>query len=381
MQPLPILGLGLVLSLGLGFSDSSDAALPTTVRVDLFQAHRPFNEIKLTGPLRVLQPIQQTLGQGVYRVSLSQGKMALISGSNAAKGSRMILVKTQNLVIATLGTGTMTLQPPGIMARRYPGRLEFQMTRHNTLHVVNEISVRDYVILVVGSETPPGWPTEALKAQAVLTQTRLTRYHRGDILNDTTQEEVYFGDTHRRQDVSKAVNLVWGQVLTIHGLPLTAFYHASCAGHTSDTQVFGRARHLPGIVGVPCTACRASTFAKPMTTMISQNAFYKAFPTGLPQVLSKDRAGRPLTVRFPNGKTESGYAFWLSIGQKLGWDKAPGLRFSWAQQPDGRVMFTSSGAGHGVGLCQQGAAKLAQQGESYRQILHYYFPQAQLSQK
>lgn len=38
------------------------------------------------------------------------------------------------------------------------------------------------------------------------------------------------------------------------------------------------------------------------------------------------------------------------------------------------------GWGHGVGLCQIGAAVMAERGFDYRQILHHYFPKAELSQ-
>ena len=370
--------IGLFLLFCLRFN-ASDAAVPPTVRVDLFQAYTP-NQIKLVGPLQIVQPIHQTWGRGIYRIRVSQGQLVLKSSTNSIQKFGRVLLKARHLVLTTSPSEAISIQPPGLDMRRYPGRMELSVGKQNTLHMVNELPIQDYVTLVVGSETPPGWPIEALKAQAVLTQTRMARYHRNDTLSDTTQEEVYLGDTHRRPDVAKAVALVWGQILMLHGLPLTAFYHASCAGHTSDTQVFGNHQHLPGIVGVPCTACKASTFAKPTIKTISRNTFYSAFPAGLPQVLSVDAAGRPLTVRFANGKTESGYAFWLALGQKLGWDKAPGLRFSWVQHPNGRVMITSSGAGHGVGLCQHGAAEMARQGKTYRQILGFYFPQAQLSQ-
>lgn len=359
--------------------NASDAAMPSKVRVDLFQAYQPLHQIRLAGSLQIVQPVQQTLGSGGYRMRVSQSQLVLSSNPTAPQKPERTLIKARHLVLTASHSDFISIQPPGLEERRYPGRLELSVDQHNNLRIVNELPARSYVTLVVGSETPPSWPTEALKAQAVLTQTRLARYHRDEPLNDTTQGEVYLGNTHRRPEVSQAVNSVWGQILTRDNHPLTAFYHASCAGHTSDTQVFGKHQRLPGIVSVPCVACKFSVFAKPTISLISKNDFYHAFPLGLPKTLSVDAAGRPLTVRFANGKTESGYDFWLAIGQKFGWDKAPGLRFSWAQQPNGQIKMTSSGAGHGVGLCQQGAAEMARQGKTYRQILNYYFPQAQLS--
>ncbi|MDD2244441.1 MAG: amidase, partial [Dysgonamonadaceae bacterium] len=40
-----------------------------------------------------------------------------------------------------------------------------------------------------------------------------------------------------------------------------------------------------------------------------------------------------------------------------------------------------AGWGHGVGLCQIGAAMMAEKGYSYNQILEHYFPNAQIEKK
>jgi SpoIID/LytB domain protein len=42
--------------------------------------------------------------------------------------------------------------------------------------------------------------------------------------------------------------------------------------------------------------------------------------------------------------------------------------------PDGRIRLEGRGWGHGVGLCQIGAAVMATQGYTYRQILQHYYP-------
>ena len=39
-----------------------------------------------------------------------------------------------------------------------------------------------------------------------------------------------------------------------------------------------------------------------------------------------------------------------------------------------RFVLRGAGWGHGVGLCQIGAAVMAAQGYSYRQILQHYYP-------
>ncbi len=46
----------------------------------------------------------------------------------------------------------------------------------------------------------------------------------------------------------------------------------------------------------------------------------------------------------------------------------------------GTVLFKGRGWGHGVGMCQCGAAVMAFQGDGYRDILSHYYPGAVLSE-
>jgi SpoIID/LytB domain protein len=45
---------------------------------------------------------------------------------------------------------------------------------------------------------------------------------------------------------------------------------------------------------------------------------------------------------------------------------------------DDKVILHGSGWGHGVGLCQIGAAVMASEGYTYRQILEHYYPGSEL---
>ena len=47
----------------------------------------------------------------------------------------------------------------------------------------------------------------------------------------------------------------------------------------------------------------------------------------------------------------------------------------------GRFVLTGAGWGHGVGLCQIGAAMMAGEGFDYRQILSHYFPGASIEKR
>lgn len=46
-----------------------------------------------------------------------------------------------------------------------------------------------------------------------------------------------------------------------------------------------------------------------------------------------------------------------------------------------RFILTGAGWGHGVGLCQIGAAVMGAKGYSYRKILTHYFPGASIEKR
>jgi len=52
-------------------------------------------------------------------------------------------------------------------------------------------------------------------------------------------------------------------------------------------------------------------------------------------------------------------------------------KFSCLQSNQG-VKFIVDGFGHGVGMSQYGAQGLAQQGYSFREILHHYYPHVKI---
>ena len=52
-----------------------------------------------------------------------------------------------------------------------------------------------------------------------------------------------------------------------------------------------------------------------------------------------------------------------------------------AEFKDGKLILTGAGWGHGVGLCQIGAAVMAYKGYTYRQILLHYYPGHELTRQ
>src|SRR5205823_11940338 len=68
-----------------------------------------------------------------------------------------------------------------------------------------------------------------------------------------------------------------------------------------------------------------------------------------------------------------GWDFKIIVGRTLGWNLLKSSRFDVARAGSSFV-FRGTGFGHGLGLCQAGAHRMASRGASYREILRQYFP-------
>lgn len=342
------------------------------VQVLLFKAHLPIERLYFAGPLRILQPAGQSLGKGLYELSHDSSGFK-ISAANSS-GFAPLIIRGQKIEFAP-ACDYLSVGYRKESMRRYHGKILVSM-EGSKISCRNLVLMRSYVDSVVGSETRIEFPLEALKAQSVLIQTAMLRYKKGDELNDSTDKQAYLGANYERAEVLQAVRQTWGQTLFADNRPLPIYFHSSCAGSTSSSELFtGKRPELPCDKAVSCNYCTRSPFWQTKISRIPRKVFVARFPEGMPKVLSKDIAGRAMLVKYANsGLEESGYQFWLKVGQRLGWDKMPGTRFELSTNSSGELILSSTGAGHGVGLCQWGACGLAKEGKNYQFILNYYFP-------
>lgn len=343
------------------------------VTVDLFRAKPPSDRVVIRAPYRLLEPAScRVAGDCEVRV---KGRVLQLF----ALGRAQPVARAHSFTFAPISRGiTVRL---GSAQRTYAGTINLQPNDQSGIAVHNRVTMRDYVKSVVGSETDPSFLVEALKAQAVCVQTLMSRYKTGDALTDTTEKQAYLGLEYVRPNVNAAVDAVWGKILSWRNSPANIYFHSTCAGGTSDGEEYFALKRgtAPYLHAAPCKYCRESPFFTPHKAVIPAAVFRSRFSQGVPVIERSDAQGRPVDISY-GGRRESGFAFWTAVGQKLGWDKVPGTRFTMVSAHDGAVEFSSTGAGHGVGLCQWGANGQAQQGKSYAQILEYYFRGASVVQ-
>ncbi|MBD5224583.1 MAG: SpoIID/LytB domain-containing protein [Bacteroidales bacterium] len=69
----------------------------------------------------------------------------------------------------------------------------------------------------------------------------------------------------------------------------------------------------------------------------------------------------------------------LEIRRRLSESHLRSSAFEVIRSPEGDFILRGRGWGHGVGMCQIGAAVMGARGYSYREILHHYFPSATIT--
>ena len=74
----------------------------------------------------------------------------------------------------------------------------------------------------------------------------------------------------------------------------------------------------------------------------------------------------------------SGMEFVSRAGRAWGWQRIKSNAFRMRRLSHERYLIEGRGLGHGVGLCQWGAARLAAEGATAEEIVRYYFPGADL---
>ncbi len=282
----------------------------------------------------------------------------------------------------------------------YRGRVQLSPSGSG-ITAVNHVDLEEYLYSVVASEMPTSWHAEALKAQSVAART-YALYKRDRTKNplydlgDTTKFQVYKGVTAETDSTRSAVGGTAGQILTYNGSMIEAVFHSSSGGHTENVEDVW-SQPIPYLRGVPdfdhdspkyswTESFSAAQLRSKLASSVSGLEGIGAIVGLVPQQASPH--GRIKTIRVIGQNGER-----LIKGNDV--RKALGLkstRFEVLSSGNGfaPVQFKNNspsnfvlrgyGYGHGIGMSQYGARGMAQQGNSYQEILSHYYQGTELSQ-
>lgn len=336
------------------------------------------------------------VGQGSVTISLAAGKgMARTeagkSVSLAAGQSYDVRWQAGAFLIGRekLRGEILTIRPEAaefsLNGRRYRGSLELRH-RGAGLTAVNIVPVDDYLLSVVPEEMPTDWPAEALKAQSVAARSfalkNRGRHHasEGYDLCTTTHCQLYKGIASEKTASTAAVRATSGEVLTYNGQPIEALFHTDSGGMTESSEnVWGS--YVPYLRAVKDKTTKTMPWTKSMSAVdLEKKLAAKGHAIGRLRAIELS----PLAVgRAAKDRTASGRVKAMTVTGTKGsvtlsgtaWRSLLGLKSALfdAKLTKDTVTFTGFGAGHGLGISQWGAKRLAETGKSYADILHHYY--------
>ena len=250
---------------------------------------------------------------------------------------------------------------------------------------MTQMPLERYVLGAVAGEMPASYALDALRAQAVASRTYALylKAHGGcsahpgaDVCTDFSHCQAYLDAQERaqawadcaeiyEQTLAQAVQDTENMVLTYDGALALALFHANAGGKTADSQeVFAQA--LPYLCAVDSDEPAQQTRLR-----FDRATLARALGTReTPRIESVSASGRAALIRAGDSVFTG-----AQLRRKLG---LPSARFDIEETAE-EVVFVCQGYGHGVGMSQQGAQTLAQQGWQWREILLYYYTGAQIA--
>lgn len=275
--------------------------------------------------------------------------------------------------------------------RRYRGALEL---RHKSggLTAVNIVPVDGYLRSVVPEEMPVDWPAEAIKAQSVAARSfalasRGRHAGEGYDLCTTTHCQLYTGTAAEKSASNAAIKATRGEVLTYGGKPIEALFHTDSGGMTENSEdVWGS--HVPYLRAAKDTPAKTMPWTKTISRAdLERKLAAKGHDIGKVRSLALS----PLAIgRSAKDRTASGRVKTMTVKGTKGtatlsgmtWRSLLGLKSTLfdAKLTKDAVTFTGYGSGHGLGISQWGAERMATRGASYAEILHHYYTGTKLQQ-
>lgn len=264
----------------------------------------------------------------------------------------------------------------------YRGSFRVLVKNNSKVQAINYIGLEKYLYGVVPREMSPGWKEDALKAQAVAARTyalyiKEKSKDKPYDLVATTASQVYGGYGAEDTATTRAVDATRGEVMTHEGRLVIAYFHANSGGFTESAKNVWVA-DLPYLRGIPDPYSEnipggeweLSLSYDAIRDMLNQYGLKIGAISEISPVQISP-SGRPVSMLVLSGRGKTvlkSNDFRLKIGAM----KLKSTLFRLQQSRDG-LQINGRGFGHGVGMSQWGAYRMAQAGYSYKDILKHYY--------
>lgn len=297
--------------------------------------------------------------------------------------------------------------------QEFEGELEILHNPDGSETAVNIIDLEDYLTSVISSEMSSTSNMELLKAHAVISRSWAIRAigHTDHIGYDVCADDHcqrYEGLGRRNERAVMAVRATAGQVLMYNGEVCDCRYYKCCGGRSEVFETCWENIHIPYLESVECPYCAKAMgngpWAKDFRSRYLNNYDQETLDfhdwtvrysnSELHDILL-EKSGidfGDILALTPIHRGQSGRIDQLeivgtkhseTIGKELKiryWLSHKCLYSSWfdVHREGEDWVLSGHGWGHGVGLCQIGAAVMAEEGEKYQSILLHYYKNAQI---
>jgi stage II sporulation protein D len=254
------------------------------------------------------------------------------------------------------------------------------------LLVINELDLESYLVGIVNSEISSKYPREAIKAQVIAARSyALARMERRKKslpydLDSTEMDQVYRGAQVEDAMSHFAVLETKGQVLVNNSKIVKAFYHASSGGALEKPDaVWGNSKFVDNDVYSTQAPIEAEDDSLKWSISFGPWIGLKVPSLGLLRDIKPieynpgGRVRRLLLIGDNGSQVIRASQMRQFFGTR--WMKSTLFKI---EQNGMKWTLRGKGFGHGVGMSQLGARKLAQKGWSYERILKAYYPGASL---
>jgi stage II sporulation protein D len=379
---------------------------PDTISISVLSLFKPEAlEVRVAGDGATLDAAglanNRPLGRGeVIRIRLSAGRLNLVVGGSHGTIRQSVVIGAVRIVPDD--SATLELILPGKIKRAVRGAVSVDpgIGGRGPLRILVATDRESAIASVVAAETSRREP-DALMAIAVVVRTFMRSHegrHSSDGFDfcDTTHCQFYRGeqdltDRDASPAVSRAVALTAGQILSFEGRPVEGFYTSACGGLlATPSMVWGGNTSYP-YRRIACRWCQRSRFSK-WERAADAGHILDALSAFIEFNLS------PSTELITDGDRASGFvnsvtiqderkrvvlstdAFRRAIGLRLGWNTVLSPTFT-VERRATKFIFRGRGFGSQVGLCEEGAVAQAAAGRGYREILSFYYPGADITER
>ena len=369
------------------FSDESAVLLPTSLPL-------PANHIPeaVEVALAVNAPQVSVSAEGVFELLNRNGSDTFLRGSGLHEAD--VVPKEEGIAVngKIYPTDQLVLRVShGLIQvgkRQYRDQIRIVKNSDQSLTVVNRVDLEAYLKGVLPLEVHPRWPAEALKAHAVISRTfalfkSIEKQNQEFSVRDTVDSQVYGGALFHHEATDHAIDATRGEILTFQGNIFPAYFHANCGGRTTKPERIWPVHPNEVFKSISCPFCKDTkhwkwSFEMPLSEIeaVMQKKGYPAKNLKRVSFSGRDDSGRISQVTL-DYKRSSVTISGVDFRAYLGHDKLKSLK-AWVKVKKNSVHFRGFGWGHGIGFCQWGAKGQAEAGASYRGILKFYFPDAEI---